>query len=107
MSIEIMIVTIVIACIISPIILAVTISKANKIIQTQKKETYTAHTNGTVTKVKNKIITISYEVDKEKYEIKETLKNKNLKNGDTIKIKYNPSFPSDASIENTKEEMKK
>ncbi len=37
MSIEIMIVTIVIACIISPIILAVTISKLNKIINTQKK----------------------------------------------------------------------
>lgn len=104
MSIEIMIITIVIACIISPIIIAVTISKLNKIINNQKKETYTAHTNGTIIKVKNKTVTATYEVNDEKYKIKETIQNKNIKNGDTIKINYNPNFPSDASIEVAKED---
>lgn len=103
MSIEIMIITIIIAGIISPIIIVVTISKLNKIINNQKKETYTAHITGTVIKVKNKTVTATYEVNNEKYKIKETLKSNNIKNGETIKINYNPNFPSDASIANTKE----
>lgn len=106
MNIEIMIATLIIAAILMPIIIVITITKLNNIIKDQKQQTYTASTTGTITTIKNKntntfLIKAKYKVDNEVYDIKQTLtiKNKSLKVNDEITIKYNPNFPSDASIE--------